>query len=55
MRVVGNTFCTVAKRTRPTVTMTQKVVRASEAIVVEAPRCAISLCDQLPFMVSQMP
>ena len=55
MRGVGNTLCTRAKNTRPTVTMTQNVVRASEAVVAEAPRCDISVSDQFPFIVSQMP
>ena len=36
-------------------TITQNVVRASEATVVEAPRCDMSVSDQFPFIVSQMP
>ena len=36
--------------------MPQNAARASEAWLAEAPsRLVISSCDQLPFMVSQMP
>ncbi len=55
MRGVGNALCTTAKRTRPNVTITQNVVSASEAVVAEAPRFDMSVSDQFPFIVSQMP
>ena len=35
--------------------MTQNVVSAYEAVAAEAPRCDMRLCDQFPFIVSQMP
>ena len=45
-----------ANSTRPTVTITQNVVRATAATVVDAPTSVVmSICDQLPFSVSQMP
>ena len=37
-------------------TIAQNAVRASDATVVEAPSSLVmSSCDQLPFIVSQMP
>ena len=55
MRGVGNALCTTAPSTRPSVTITQNVVSASDAVVAEAPRYDMSVSDQLPFIVSQMP
>jgi hypothetical protein len=54
--LVGSHRWTRANRTRPAMTMAQKVVRASAAWVVDAPSCLVmSSWAQLPFMVSQMP
>ena len=45
-----------AKRTRPTVTIAQKAVRATAAVVVEAPSSLVmSSCDQFPLTVSHTP
>src|SRR5262245_5991509 len=45
-----------ANRTRPTVTIAQNVVRASEATAVDAPSSLVMYsCDQLPFIVSHTP
>ena len=52
----GSQRTMAANSTRPTVTMAQNAVSASAAWVVDAPSCeVISCCDQLPFMVSQIP
>jgi hypothetical protein len=54
--LVGSHRSMRANRTRPAVTIAQKVVRASEASVADAASCpVISSCAQLPFIVSQMP
>jgi hypothetical protein len=56
VRWVGNHRWIEANSTRPTVTIAQNVVRATAAVVVEAPSSVVmSSCDQLPFIVSQMP
>ncbi len=55
-RWVGNQRWMDARATRPTVTIVQNTVRAMAATVVEAPTSVVmSICDQLPFIVSQMP
>jgi hypothetical protein len=41
--------------TRPNVTHAQKVVKASDAAVVDAPSSFMSRLAQFPFIVSQMP
>ena len=52
----GHPICLSTNSTRPTVTIAQKAVSAIDASVAEAP-CSVvmSSCDQLPFIVSQMP
>ena len=52
----GTARCTAANSTRPTVTMPQKTVSATDAAVAEAPIWrVISIWAQLPFMVSHTP
>ena len=52
----GSQRSIAAKSTRPTVTIAQNAVRATRRRVVEAPSSLVmSSCDQLPFIVSQMP
>ncbi len=54
--MVGSQRSIDAMTTRPIVTIAQNVVRASDATVVDAPSSLVmSICDQLPFIVSQMP
>ena len=55
MRHVGNRRSIAANPIRPTVTIPQKAPNASDACVTDAPSWVISSCDQLPFIVSQMP
>ena len=51
----GNHRWMAAKPTRPIVTHAQKVVSASDAIVVDVPRFFMSSDAQFPFIVSQTP
>ena len=55
MRRVGNRRWTAAKNTRPSVTLAQNAVSASDAIVVDAPSSFMSSEAQFPFIVSQIP
>src|SRR5580693_3540696 len=52
---LGNQRWTAANSTRPSVTMAQNTVSASEAMIADTRSEVRSSCDQFPFIVSQNP